>query len=127
MIYETTKIPIAALRGAADLSNFSVDERMQWAANRNTKRKEDKAYCLMGIFNVFIPLIYGEGENAFLRLKDEIDRSSKTMLWPSHPPSAIIPFRRDRDFVERDVLGSIWQRAFEPAARIGLVGLGGIG
>jgi hypothetical protein len=100
---------------------------MQWTATRNTKRKEDKAYCLMGIFNVFIPPIYGEGENAFLRLKDEIDRSSRTR--PQHPlsPSAIIPFRRDRDFVERDVLDGIWQRAFELATRIGLVGLRGIG
>jgi hypothetical protein len=125
-IYEITQIPVAALRGTP-LSHFSVNERMRWTANRNTKRKEDKAYCLMGIFNVFIPLIYGEGENAFLRLNNEIDRSSKTNSWPSPPPSAIIPFRRDRDFVVRKVLDSIWQRVFEPAARIGLVGLGGIG
>jgi hypothetical protein len=125
-IHETTQIPITALRGTP-LSNFRVDERMQWAANRHTRRKEDKAYCLMGIFNVFLPLIYGEGENAFLRLKDEIDRSLKTKPQPLPPPSAIIPFRRDRDFVERDILGGVWQRAFEPAARIGLVGLGGVG
>ncbi|KAL6240402.1 hypothetical protein RBB50_012684 [Rhinocladiella similis] len=46
---------------------------------------------------------------------------------PPPPPSAIIPFCRDRDFVERGVLNDIWQRAFEPAARIGLVGLGGVG
>ncbi|KAL6240400.1 hypothetical protein RBB50_012682 [Rhinocladiella similis] len=46
---------------------------------------------------------------------------------PPPPPSAIIPFRRDRDFVERDVLNDLWQRASEPAARIGLVGLGGVG
>jgi hypothetical protein len=124
-IHETTQIPIAALRGTT-LSDFSVNERMQWTANRNTKRKEDNAYCLMGIFNVFIPLIYGEGENAFLRLKDEIDRSLRTPQ-PSTSPSAIIPFRRDRDFIERDVLADIWQRAFEPAARVGLVGLGGVG
>jgi hypothetical protein len=125
-IHETTQIPIAALRGTP-LSDFSVDERMRWIVNRNTKRKEDKAYCLMGIFHVFIPLIYGEGENALLRLKDEIDRSLRTKPRPSPPLSAIIPFRRDRDFVERDVFGDIWQRVFEPAARIGLVGLGGIG
>src|SRR5262249_11387229 len=53
-IHEVTQIPTAALRGAP-LSDFGVDERMRWTANRNTKRKEDKAYCLMGIFNVFIP------------------------------------------------------------------------
>ncbi|KIX06114.1 uncharacterized protein Z518_04088 [Rhinocladiella mackenziei CBS 650.93] len=126
LIHETTQIPVVALHGTP-LSNFSVDERMRWTVNRNTKRKEDKAYCLMGIFDVSMPLLYGEGEKAFLRLKDEIDRSSKAKPRPSPPPSVIIPFRRDRDFVEREVLNDIWQRAFEPAARIGLVGLGGIG
>ena len=76
-IHEITKIPIPALRGAP-LSHFSVDERMQWAAKRDTTRKEDEAYCLLGIFNVFIPLIYGEGENAFRRLKEEINKSSRS-------------------------------------------------
>ena len=81
-VHEITQIPIAALSGTP-LPNFSVDERMRWAAKRDTKRKEDKAYCLQGIFNVFIPLIYGEGENAFLRLEEEIDRSSRSK-WPTH-------------------------------------------
>jgi hypothetical protein len=76
-IHERSKIPIAALRGTP-LSHFSVDERMRWADKRETKRKEDKAYCLLGIFNVFMSPIYGEGENAFIRLKDEIDRSSRS-------------------------------------------------
>ena len=74
-IHEVTGIPIAALRGEP-LSHFSVDERLQWAEKRNTTKKEDKAYCLLGIFNVFMPLIYGEGENAFKRLQEEIDKSS---------------------------------------------------
>ncbi|KIX05609.1 uncharacterized protein Z518_03581 [Rhinocladiella mackenziei CBS 650.93] len=78
-IHEITEIPIAALRGAP-LSDFSVDRRMRWTEKRKTKRKEDKAYCLLGIFDVFIPLIYGEGENAFIRLKEEIDRSSRKSL-----------------------------------------------
>ena len=54
------------------MSDFSVDKRLRWAEKRETKRKEDSVYCLLGIFNVFIPLIYGEEENAFSRLKDEI-------------------------------------------------------
>jgi hypothetical protein len=105
-IHETTGIPIAALRGAP-FSDFSVDERMRWAEKRTTKKKEDKAYCLLGIFNVSMSLRYGEGDNAFIRLKDKIDKSSSI----SPPPSTIIPFRRDRDFVEREVLPDIWQRA----------------
>jgi hypothetical protein len=76
-IHEITGIPISAL-GGAPLAQFGVNERMQWAAKRNTKRKEDKAYCLLGIFDVFIPLIYGEGENAFVRLKEEIGKSARS-------------------------------------------------
>jgi len=71
-IHEITKIPIAALRGAP-LSHFSVEERFSWAENREATRPEDTAYSLMGIFGVFIPLIYGEGrDNAFIRLRREI-------------------------------------------------------
>ena len=45
---------------------------MSWASGRNTTRVEDTAYCLMGIFNVNMPLIYGEGGKAFLRLQQQI-------------------------------------------------------
>ena len=73
-IHEITKIPITVLRGQR-LSEISIEERMRWAANRTTMWKEDKVYCLLGIFGVFLPLIYGEGEaHATSRLKDEIQR-----------------------------------------------------
>ncbi|KEF51033.1 uncharacterized protein A1O9_12917 [Exophiala aquamarina CBS 119918] len=42
-------------------------------------------------------------------------------------PSLVIPYRRDPDFVERDVLTNLWQKASEPGARVALVGLGGVG
>src|SRR5947209_1374185 len=71
-IHEITGIADSALRGAA-LSQFGVDERFSWIEHRQTTRKEDKAYSLLGIFDVFMPLIYGEGEkNAFKRLKASI-------------------------------------------------------
>ena len=76
-ICEITGIPVEALKGCP-LSNFSVAERMLWTENRETTRKEDKAYSLLGIFGVHFPLIYGEGrENAFKRLREEIDKASK--------------------------------------------------
>jgi Heterokaryon incompatibility protein (HET) len=79
-IHEVTGIPVQALRDSP-LSDFSVPERMLWAENRDTTYKEDKAYSLLGIFNVHMPLIYGEGrENAFKRLREEIDRASKGKL-----------------------------------------------
>ncbi|KAK3307177.1 NACHT domain-containing protein [Chaetomium strumarium] len=76
-IHNTTGIPVGALRGSP-LSQFSVSERMAWTEKRNTTRKEDKAYSLLGIFNIHMPLIYGEGENnAFRRLRDEISKASR--------------------------------------------------
>jgi hypothetical protein len=76
-VHEITGIAVSALQGAP-LSQFSVDERFSWARNRQTSRKEDKAYSLLGIFNVHMPLIYGEPtENAFRRLLEEIGKSSK--------------------------------------------------
>jgi hypothetical protein len=76
-LHSITKIPIQTLQGAP-LSHFSVDERMSWAGRRETKREEDAAYCLLGIFNTYIPLIYGEGrKNAFDRLQREMIKSPK--------------------------------------------------
>ncbi|KAH8725657.1 hypothetical protein GQ44DRAFT_582994, partial [Phaeosphaeriaceae sp. PMI808] len=73
-IHEITQVPLKVLQGQR-LSKISVDERMRWVASRKTTIKEDKAYCLLGILGVFIPLIYGEGEdNAFLRLEEEVQK-----------------------------------------------------
>jgi hypothetical protein len=73
-IREITKIATGALRGQS-LAEFSVEERMSWAAQRTTTLKEDKVYCLLGIFGVFLSLIYGEGEAyATVRLREEIER-----------------------------------------------------
>jgi hypothetical protein len=49
---------------------------MSWASKRVTTRTEDIAYCLIGIFGANLPLLYGEGERAFIRLQEEIMRSS---------------------------------------------------
>ncbi|KAH6658230.1 heterokaryon incompatibility protein-domain-containing protein [Truncatella angustata] len=59
-------------RSASDLDRYSVSQRMAWAAYRQTTRPEDEAYCLMGIFDVNMPLLYGEGSQAFQRLQEEI-------------------------------------------------------
>ena len=76
-IHEITGIAVLALRGSP-LSKFSVEERLSWARYRETTRKEDKAYSLLGIFDIFMPLIYGEGEeHAFKRLRKKIDKPSK--------------------------------------------------
>ncbi|MBE3049656.1 hypothetical protein IMZ48_45605 [Candidatus Bathyarchaeota archaeon] len=58
------------------LSQYSIAQRMSWAAQRQTKRVEDEAYCLLGIFGVTMPMLYGEGKMAFIRLQEEIMRHS---------------------------------------------------
>ncbi|KAI1325812.1 hypothetical protein F5Y16DRAFT_422491 [Xylariaceae sp. FL0255] len=74
---DITGIPARALRGGP-LPGFTVAERMAWAERRETTRPEDRAYSLLGIFNVQMPLIYGEGEqNASRRLREEITKSQK--------------------------------------------------
>jgi hypothetical protein len=85
-IYEITGIPSDALLGK-QVSEFSVAERFSWAGNRMTKFKEDRVYCLLGIFGVSLSLIYGEGEaHAIQRLTEEIlqqetgQRLSKTQI-----------------------------------------------
>lgn len=67
-----TGIPISLLRKEAPLSAFSVARRMSWVATRETTRLEDIAYCLLGIFDVNLSLIYGEGMKAFERLQTAI-------------------------------------------------------
>lgn len=57
-------------------SGYSVAEKMSWAAGRQTTRPEDEAYCLMGLFDVNMPMLYGEGRNAFYRLQQEILKQS---------------------------------------------------
>ncbi|KAK3385933.1 heterokaryon incompatibility protein-domain-containing protein [Podospora didyma] len=54
----------------------SVAERMSWAAFRETRKPEDLAYCLMGLFDINMPLLYGEGTKAFLRLQQHIAQQS---------------------------------------------------
>ncbi|KAK7446253.1 hypothetical protein VKT23_014458 [Stygiomarasmius scandens] len=71
-----TAIPVGVFEGR-DIDEFSIAQRMSWAADRETTRPEDMAYCLMGIFNVNMSPIYGEGgAKAFMRLQQEIIKVS---------------------------------------------------
>ncbi|KAH9239310.1 hypothetical protein K456DRAFT_1278621 [Colletotrichum gloeosporioides 23] len=54
------------------LPDIPIARRMSWAADRITTREEDLAYCLLGVFGVNMPLLYGEGSRAFIRLQEEI-------------------------------------------------------
>lgn len=71
-IERITRIPTHTILGLAPPSSYSVAQRMSWAARRATARVEDQAYSLLGLFDINMPLIYGEGIKAFHRLQEEI-------------------------------------------------------
>ncbi|TDZ25381.1 Vegetative incompatibility protein HET-E-1 [Colletotrichum orbiculare MAFF 240422] len=72
--------------GGRPLTYASIAARMSWAARRETTRAEDRAYSLLGVFGVNLPLLYGEGGNgAFIRLQEELIRTSddqSIFAWP---------------------------------------------
>lgn len=76
LIVEITHIHEKILLEAQDLGRFSVAQKMSWASGRETTRVEDIAYCLMGLFNINMPLLYGEGKRAFFRLQEQILNTS---------------------------------------------------
>jgi hypothetical protein len=56
-----------------DMRRHNGAEKMSWVAHREVTREEDMAYSLMGLFNVNMPLLYGEGgTKAFARLQEQI-------------------------------------------------------
>lgn len=77
LLADITGIDEAILKCELPVQSASIAKRMSWAASRRTTRLEDRAYCLMGLFSVNMPMLYGEGEErAFLRLQEEIMKSS---------------------------------------------------
>jgi hypothetical protein len=85
-IARITRIHEDALTMRKSLSSFTVAQRMSWAARRVTSRIEDQAYCLMGLFDVNMPLLYGEQMKAFERLQHEILKNTEDfsiLAWPN--------------------------------------------
>ncbi|KAI1793052.1 HET-domain-containing protein [Ganoderma leucocontextum] len=74
LIEAITGVEVDILTGVRSPSEVSVSKRMSWAAKRVTTREEDRAYSLLGLFGIHMPTIYGEGQNAFFRLQEEILR-----------------------------------------------------
>lgn len=95
-----THIETQCIVGNIAYQNVSVATRMSWAADRETTRPEDTAYSLFGLFDVNLPLLYGEGgERAFFRLQDEILRTSEdqTLLaWSCDDRNFVHPRRCSR-------------------------------
>ena len=84
-----TGIDAAVLRQTSSFRDYSVAQRFSWAADRQATRFEDKAYSLLGLFDVNMPLLYGEGTGAFARLQEEIMKvtTDLSLLAWSNPSS----------------------------------------
>ncbi|KAF7533210.1 hypothetical protein G7054_g7249 [Neopestalotiopsis clavispora] len=129
ILHDITSISEKALRGCP-LSTFTVHERESWTRDRRTTRKEDKAYCLLGIFGVSMFLNYGEGEeHAMERLRREIDlKGAKDQV--TH---CVVPFDRNASFVGRnDILCNLSEEipsrsGPQDCQRIAIHGLDGTG
>lgn len=89
-----TGIDTAILKDVGALPTVPVARRLSWAAARETNRQEDLAYCLLGLFNVHMPLIYGEGYKAFIRLQEAIANSTNDLslfAWQQDPSTSASP------------------------------------
>lgn len=75
-ISKLTGVDQEILIGTHQPHQASVAQRMSWAARRRITRVEDRAYCLVGLFGLNMPLLYGEGAKAFARLQEEIIKST---------------------------------------------------
>lgn len=86
-----TGIDLPVLEDSSCLFDFSVGRRMSWASACSYNREEDLAYALIGLFGVSMTILYGEGRLAFLRLQDEISKSTddaSLFCWQAGPHTA---------------------------------------
>ncbi|KAL7942592.1 heterokaryon incompatibility domain-containing protein [Trichoderma barbatum] len=88
------------------LHEYSVAQRLSWASKRSTTRVEDQAYSLLGLFDINMPLVYGEGRGAFTRLLGEIvgkysDHSffASQLLYVDFLPLSPMEFRNSHNVV----------------------------
>ncbi len=91
LLSDVTIVDERVLNGSLSPLEISVASRMKWAASRETTRVEDRAYSLLGLFNVAFPLIYGEGHRSFRRLQEEIlkETDDQSLFAWSAPASRI--------------------------------------
>ncbi|TFK89017.1 HET-domain-containing protein, partial [Polyporus arcularius HHB13444] len=82
LLERRTNIPPDVLRLRVSHTKFSIAQRMSWFGRWETTRLEDEAYCLLGLFDIHMPPLYGEGRHAFRRLQEELlNQSADTTLF----------------------------------------------
>ncbi|KAF0315511.1 het domain-containing protein [Colletotrichum asianum] len=110
-ISSATGIDVKYFNSKSITSTASVGERLSWLARRETTRLEDMAYCMLGIFGISMPLIYGEGSRAFMRLQEEIlkvsdDHSLFCWSWSAFSGTGSLLASRPHAFEEASHLNS---------------------
>ncbi|KAI0752616.1 hypothetical protein C8Q80DRAFT_1147293 [Daedaleopsis nitida] len=98
-VEQATGIDVLVLTGQKELREVSVARRLSWASRRITSVEEDHAYSLLGIFDINMPTLYGEGSRAFVRLQEEIiKRNPDQSLFAWGPPYVEgLPLQLDSD------------------------------
>ncbi|KAF2719286.1 kinesin light chain 1 [Polychaeton citri CBS 116435] len=120
-ISEITRIPVKALRGHA-LTDFTVQERRQWQVGRDTREPEDLVYSLLGLLEISMPVLYGEGKvKAWERLENEINAIQKGYLSEAIEARPFIARERELREVHAELNDGGARRT------VVLQGLGGIG
>ncbi|RYC53951.1 hypothetical protein CHU98_g12260 [Xylaria longipes] len=114
LIATVTGIELGLLLKRELLSRYCTAKRMSWVSRRTTTRPEDMAYCLMGIFNVSMPILYGEGpKKAFQRLQAEIINTSfdqSIFIWRGSYESSGLLAKSPSNFANTPTLG-LWAPA----------------
>ncbi|KAH8587674.1 hypothetical protein B0O99DRAFT_694230 [Bisporella sp. PMI_857] len=134
LVHEITRIPFEALPGN-NLSDFNIATRIEWAAHRETTEEEDMIYCLLGLCEVSMALIYGEGKRAAQkRLEMTVREFSKSNSQPNSAEENeghfIVPFNRNPNFTGRTIqLAKLEEMVFRQnhTTKLAVTGLGGVG
>lgn len=91
IVARATFIPESCVTTSMIIHTKCIAERLSWAARRRTTRPEDAAYSLLGLMGINMPLLYGEGSRAFLRLQQELVRQvddESLLAWRHISPPA---------------------------------------
>ena len=91
-IADITGIRTEVFYDFSNATTLSLEEKLKWMEHRQTERREDMAYCQLGIFGVFMPLIYGERDQAMSRLRSEIRRKTAEEALQRDTPSSTIRY-----------------------------------
>ena len=112
------------LEDSSEMDTISIDERMSWISHRDTTREEDMAYCLMGIFDVNMPILYGEGRHKAmdrLHVLADITRPRKCYSWVAtyHYGVEVSEKGQSNNKVQNDKMRRVWYDHFSRQFKIG--------